>query len=626
MLHGIGGIGKSTLAAQIAARLTRVQPDRAVVTLSGQVSPAILAALPADADLIVLDDFDDNLSLHPDGCSVSDPDLAALLADWTGKLLITCRAPFTLPASAGQRQTARRLGPLTRSGAAELAASLPALRHLDETDRDQAWRLTAGHPLALEYLDALLARGEPFPGVADRITAAIQARTGQPAPRIEPTELLPTAAELITDAAGEQLFGELVRRLSPGARTTLVRASAFRLPVRADVLNARLAQVAECEAARLLTVGPHDELYVHRWTADQVHRHLTEAGQLAAAHRHAAEHWRSEPGPRAALETGYHQARARDLDQQPPPLPAKRGHWLPRLAAAGAAATLLASLAVAASHRSGSPETPAAQRSTTQAPSTQAPGSPPSLATVQAAAARDQAAAWVISQVSPGAIMACDRAMCATLARYGVPAGNLLVLGPGIREADDPLGSNIVLASAALRGTFGARLASVYAPATLASFGTGQARIDVLATAPDGAAAYRTALAADLRGRQAAARQLLHDPRLTFSPAARTQLTEGLPDTRLLLTLATLAATGPLQVTGFGDAGPGASPGLPLRAATLTAPPGAARTMLTLLRAQRPPYLAAHTSLTSTTPSSSVLTVEFAAPAPLDLLPPQPSH
>jgi hypothetical protein len=623
VLHGIGGIGKSTLAAQIAARLTRVQSDRAVVTLSGQVSPAILDALPADADLIVLDDFDDNLSLHPDGCSVSDPDLAALLADWTGKLLITCRAPFTLPASAGQRQTARRLGPLTRSGTAELAASLPALRHLDETDRDQAWRLTAGHPLALEYLDALLARGEPFPGVADRITAAIQARTGQPAPRIEPTELLPTAAELVTDAAGEQLFGELARSLGSGARTTLVRASAFRLPVRADVLNARSAQVAECEAARLLTVGPHDELCVHRWTADQVHRHLTEAGQLAAAHRHAAEHWRSEPGPRAALETSYHQARARDLDQQPPALPGKRGHWLPRLAAAGAAATLIASLAVAASHLPGSPETRAAQRSATQAPSTQAP---PSLATVQAAAARDQAAAWVISQVSPGAIMACDRAMCATLARHGVPAGNLLVLGPGIHEAADPLGSNIVLASAALRGTFGARLTSVYAPATLASFGIGQARIDVLATAPDGAAAYLTALAADLRARRAAARQLLRDPGLTFSPAARTQLTEGLPDTRLLLTLATLAATSPLQVTGFGDAGPGASPGLPLRAATLTAPPGAARTMLTLLRAQRPPYLAAHTSLTSTTPSSSVLTVEFAAPAPLDLLPPQPSH
>ena len=39
-----------------------------------------------------------------------------------------------------------------------------------------------------------------------------------------------------------------------------------------------------------------------------------------------------------------------------------------------------------------------------------------------ASAVRDQAAAWVAGQVSGGAVLACDPAMCAALAQHGVPA------------------------------------------------------------------------------------------------------------------------------------------------------------------------------------------------------------
>jgi hypothetical protein len=234
----------------------------------------------------------------------------------------------------------------------------------------------------------------------------------------------------------------------------------------------------------------------------------------------------------------------------------------------------------------------------------------------------------VANEVSVGAILACDPAMCAVLARYGVPAGNLLVLGPA---ATDPLGSDVVLATAAVRGTFGSRLTSVYAPMIMASFGTGQARIDVLAVAPDGAPAYLTALAADLRARRAAGRQLLQDPRLRFSPSARAQLTAGQPDARLLMTLAALTVSGPVQVLGFGDAGPRATRGMPLRAVQIAVPAAAAPNILAFLRAQRPPYLAAHVGIDEptdrTAPTArSVLTIEFAAPAPLGLLQPQPSH
>jgi hypothetical protein len=223
----------------------------------------------------------------------------------------------------------------------------------------------------------------------------------------------------------------------------------------------------------------------------------------------------------------------------------------------------------------------------------------------------------VASQVSAGAILACDPAMCAALAQHGIATGNLLMLGSG---AGDPLGSDVVLATAAVRDIFGARLASVYAPELLASFGTGAARVDVRIVAPDGAAAYRAALTADVKARQAAGAQLLRDSRITVTPSARAELAAGQVDARLLITLAALAASEPFQVTGFGAADPGDSSGLPLRTVQLAAPAATARAMLAFVRAQRTPYLAAHAILTPGTGGESVLTVEFAAPAPLGLL------
>ena len=152
----------------------------------------------------------------------------------------------------------------------------------------------------------------------------------------------------------------------------------------------------------------------------------------------------------------------------------------------------------------------------------------------------------------------------------------------------------MVVGTAAVRGLFGRRLAGVYAPEVLASFGTETARVDVRVVAPDGSARYRQALAADLRARRAAGQQLLRDPSLAVTPSARAALAAGQVDARLLITLAALAASEPagqpLRVTGFGAADPGAGPGLPVRTAQLAASGGTARRMLAFLRAQRSPY------------------------------------
>lgn len=170
VIHGIGGVGKSTLAAQIAARLSRLAPERAVTMASGEVSAASLVARPAETDLVVLDSFEDNLACESGLRTIRDPALASLLSGWPGQLLITCGTAFSLPPGDRDRFVFRHLGPLTRSGAAELAMSLPALRALGEPDRDLAWRLTVGHPRVMEYLDALLAAGLRFADLPERLS------------------------------------------------------------------------------------------------------------------------------------------------------------------------------------------------------------------------------------------------------------------------------------------------------------------------------------------------------------------------------------------------------------------------------------------------------------------------
>ena len=186
-----------------------------------------------------------------------------------------------------------------------------------------------------------------------------------------------------------------------------------------------------------------------------------------------------------------------------------------------------------------------------------------------AAAARQQAAAWVAAQVSRSSIVACDPVMCSALQARGVPAASLLQLGP---SSDGPLGSAVVVSTMALRSQFGARLASVYAPTVLAAFGTGTARVEVRVTAPDGSAAYLSALSADVHARTANGAHLLDNSRISVPGAARQQLAAGQVDARLLSTLVTLAGLERVHVVGFYDGGPGSSSGVPLRAVELASP------------------------------------------------------
>jgi hypothetical protein len=237
-----------------------------------------------------------------------------------------------------------------------------------------------------------------------------------------------------------------------------------------------------------------------------------------------------------------------------------------------------------------------------------------------ATAVRDQAAAWVARQVAPSAIVACDPAMCAALQVSGVPADRVLMLGT---TAADPLGSDVVVATPALRTQFGARLETVYAPAVIASFGSGTARIDIRAMAPDGAAAYEAALATDRGARISAGRQLLRNRRIQAGAGVRAALRAGEVDARLLAMFAALAAEQPLRILALADPSPGVmSLAAPYRGAEIA--PGHAgtktaarvREMLSFLRAQRLPYLPTRAALAG----RSALNIEYSAPSPLGLL------
>jgi hypothetical protein len=246
----------------------------------------------------------------------------------------------------------------------------------------------------------------------------------------------------------------------------------------------------------------------------------------------------------------------------------------------------------------------------------------------QAARVRAAAATWVAQQVSRDGKVSCDPVMCAALERQGFPSGELLVLGPASLV---PLGSAVVIETPAVLSLFGSSLASAWAPAVLASFGSGTSLITVRVITSSGATSYQAKLSADLADRKTAGAALLHDPQISVTPLASAQLVAGAVDSRLLLALAALAGHQPISLVRFGNDAPGASPGVPLRYAELAEhdparrlPPAAyvkaGRTYLTTLTAAlRPASMVTKTMANG----QAVLRVTFTAPSPLGLLSPQ---
>jgi hypothetical protein len=244
----------------------------------------------------------------------------------------------------------------------------------------------------------------------------------------------------------------------------------------------------------------------------------------------------------------------------------------------------------------------------------------------QEAAVRKQAATWVAQQVSRDVIVSCDRVMCAALAADGFLPRELLVLGS---TSDYPVTSAVVVETAAVRDLFGTSL-NIYAPAVLATFGSGDSQITIRVIAPRGAAVYYGALGADLAGRKASEAELLQVNVITLSPTARKQLIAGQVDSRLALAIAALASNEPVDIVEFGNIGPGADADIPLRYADLAQNDQAAhlagsvyvQSMRTDLGAGPVAYRPASTATVVLPGGQPVLRIEFTAPSPLGVFSP----
>jgi hypothetical protein len=237
-------------------------------------------------------------------------------------------------------------------------------------------------------------------------------------------------------------------------------------------------------------------------------------------------------------------------------------------------------------------------------------------------AARKQAVTWILQQVSRAAVVSCDPQVCADLVSAGFPAANLLTLGP---TSNDPLGSALVVATGPIRAQYGSRLASVYAPATIASFGSGTARIDIRLVYPGGAARYGAVKQTALRARKAGDAQLLANSHIETSATARAQLLSGDVDPRLPQLLAIMAESHPVRIADFINQSPGGGPASLLRSVDLATVDSAAHLtrpaylgwMQKFIDAQLAQYHPASVRQVTLHTGQTVLRIGYGAPSPL---------
>ena len=272
LIHGIGGVGKSTLAAHILHQLA-VADGALVVSVAGETNPdrlflALAERLTAVGEhqiaamlrelkrpwrerfemmsgallsrrplLVLLDNFEDNLKE-----GVPSAELGIFLARWLtqpglSRLLITSRYPFPLPDDAGDALEAFHLGPLSWAETRKLLWRLPGLAVLEAEDVQRAWEEVGGHPRALEFLDALLRGGQArFGDVSKRVRKHLGER-GIANPALwcagKAGDLDAALAETVTLAAADVLLDQLLERLAdqPLARRLLFGAAVYRVPV-----------------------------------------------------------------------------------------------------------------------------------------------------------------------------------------------------------------------------------------------------------------------------------------------------------------------------------------------------------------------------------------------------------
>ncbi len=283
VIWGVGGIGKTKLADKVADRVQAATPglilvrptgpltlDSLISAVTGSIRGGLVNGEPEETTralddaartdrswqdrlaalrnrvfgrlplVVRIDDFEENLRSSGDtGREVSDRVLGEFLAAWAAdpgrsRLLITSRHQFTLPGGAERHLSFRPLGALSRTETTKLAWSLPALDRKSEDDLTTVWRLVGGHPLSLEYLDALLSGGRArYADVTEKLSEAITSRldgTDRASWLTARTRLDTALAETVALAADNVLLPGLLTRIDEvaGSGNLLVGVSVYR--------------------------------------------------------------------------------------------------------------------------------------------------------------------------------------------------------------------------------------------------------------------------------------------------------------------------------------------------------------------------------------------------------------
>ena len=315
VLTGIGGVGKSAVAGRVMCRLAEdnwliVTPEpgrldlRSIAFALGAALresnhdrerkrgedllrpeldeslrlDAIAKTLAEDRVLLVLDDFEQNLTIG--GGDFLDPDVAELLLQLAqsarvGRLLVTCRYPAP-EVDPWLRRIA--IGPLSPAETRKLRLRLPALAASDIGD-DLLLRLIGGHPRMLELLDAILRGGAGrLPTVTKKLHQL--ARDQGVDLTTAPTDAASGIEAALALGARDVLLSELLAIVrDAGIEEELLQTAVSNLPVTPQGLARMLADdgagdllTVEAAAGKLESISllhrfPDGAVFVHRWTA-----------------------------------------------------------------------------------------------------------------------------------------------------------------------------------------------------------------------------------------------------------------------------------------------------------------------------------------------------------------------
>ena len=330
-LTGIGGAGKSALAGRALARME--EAGWLVAEVSGPcglsaVSTAVGVALmghPQLADsgkrlmdaetddrarigllggalrqvplLLVLDNFEDNLAVGGGAyLDAANGQLLELLcgAAGRGKLLLTSRYP--IPNGEDWLET-EALGPLSAAETRKLCMRLPGLRRQSPEDLGMVYRAVGGHPRALEYLNAILNRGQArMPDVKRRLREKAKEL------KLDLNEsgvMLGEAVRRTLEVAARDILLDELLEVVAEDHEVLFQVSVFPMPVPEAGVSSCLGMDGKQALERLgqsslVTRLADGMVWVHRWTAESLRGRMGEA-KLRVCCRRGGEYLNARP-------------------------------------------------------------------------------------------------------------------------------------------------------------------------------------------------------------------------------------------------------------------------------------------------------------------------------------------